>query len=64
MRTKEKHMEKGMKERFDELYVKKANLIEHVMKLRHEQAVVKAEIVKLATQVGDRSLISSQPDCW
>ncbi|MEZ4313115.1 MAG: hypothetical protein R3F14_34270 [Polyangiaceae bacterium] len=57
-------MDTKIKAKVDDLYTRKAAVIEQIMKLRHEQAQIKAEIVKVATEVGDYAIVAQQLRCW
>jgi hypothetical protein len=50
--------------KFGELNQRRAEVIEQIMRLRHEQAQFKAELVKLATKSGDPRLIDAIVNCW
>ncbi len=52
------------KDRFNELNQKRAEVIEEVMRLRHEQARLKAELVKVANELSEPNLIAAVIRCW
>ena len=56
-------MSNAMSEEMD-LYTKRADIIERVMQLRHEQAMLKKQIVMLAAKKGDPTIIAHMPRCW
>lgn len=62
--TTNKAAEATLKGNVGDLILRRAQVIEEVMKLRAEQARLKTEIVKAAVESGDRSLIAAIPRCW
>lgn len=57
-------MDTNVQAETNKLYQHRAEVIEQIMKLRHEQAKIKLEIVKLATTSGQPNLIANMPMCW
>lgn len=49
---------------FEELNQRRAEVIEEIMRLRHEQARLKTAAVAAAIKMGRPELITAVVDCW